>query len=81
MRLPTHITLNERTRGADCSACGMSVNVPGPKFGPIPAETMIATFVTQHAVHSRKGRPSGLTAGGLPTPAALAALLDNGGRP
>lgn len=75
VNLPEHLTVNEAERSAACSACDTSVTVPGQSFGPITAETMVATFLLQHTTHNRAGVANGLTRGGRPTSAARLALL------
>lgn len=72
-----HITIDEDAGKADCSICQTGMTVPGPSFGPISRTTMIATFLIQHATHTKSGLASGLTAAGNPTNAAARAVRDS----
>lgn len=75
LHIPSHITVDEARGGAECSACHMGVDVSGVTGrGWIEPADMLAAFVVAHAIHDRKGNPSGLTPGGRARPAALAAL-------
>lgn len=68
-----HITLDEAAGKADCATCGTGVTAP-PSFGGIPRADMLAAFVVQHATHTKAGAPSGLTAAGRASKAAISAL-------
>lgn len=70
-----HVTVDEEARKADCSICKVGMTMPGVTFGPIQASDMLASFVVQHAVHDKRGVPSGLTAAGNATKAARDAVL------
>src|SRR5690606_4014406 len=59
-----HVTIDEAARTADCSVCHVGMTMPGVTFGPISATDMLAAFVVQHAVHSKRGEPAGLTTAG-----------------
>lgn len=74
VRIPDHITINESGRSADCSVCHMGVDVLSWKFGPVSWSELLASFVVQHATHTKGGKPSGLTPGGRVSKAALSAL-------
>ena len=65
----SHISINESEGKADCSVCHTGVTAP-PSFGGIPRTDMLAAFVVQHAVHTKAGSPSGLTATGRASKAA-----------
>lgn len=69
----SHIAINEAEGKADCSVCRTGVTAP-PSFGGIPRIDMLAAFVVQHAVHTKAGVASGLTAAGNPSKAARAAF-------
>lgn len=69
----SHITLNEAEGKADCSVCHTGVSAPR-SFGGVPRADMLAAFLVQHAVHTKAGRASGLTAAGNATKAAREAL-------
>lgn len=69
----SHISIDEAAGKADCSICGTGVTAP-LSFGGIPRTDMLAAFVVQHAVHTKAGVASGLTANGRPSKAARAAL-------
>lgn len=64
--MPKHITVNQGgpdVYDLDCTVCQMGMN-GGRTFGPIDGATLAATFIVQHAVHTAKGSPAGLTASG-----------------
>lgn len=69
----SHIALDEAAGKADCSVCQIGVTAP-PSFGGVPRANMLAAFVVQHAVHTKAGKPSGLTSAGNATKAARAYL-------
>jgi hypothetical protein len=69
-----HVTIDEAARKADCSVCHVGMTMPGVTFGPIDATDMLASFVVLHAVHTKRGAPSGLTAAGNATKAAREVL-------
>jgi len=69
LNIPAHVTFDESTGKADCAICGIGMTAPS-SFGGIPRSNMLASFLVQHAVHSRAGVASGLTAKGDPTKAA-----------
>lgn len=73
-RIPDHLTVDDESFTASCSACGTSVTCPSGQFGPISVEDMIASFLVQHSVHTKRGVAAGLTPAGLPTKAAVAAF-------
>ena len=76
MKIPGHITVNEGgpTRyDLECSVCSMGYS-GGSRFGMVNGSDLAAAFIWQHAIHDKKGNPSGLTPGGKPRAAALAAL-------
>lgn len=76
MNIPDHITLDEDTGMADCSVCKFGVTAP-VSFGGIPRADMLASFVVQHATHTKSGKPTGLTVTGRASKAAQAALTDD----
>lgn len=64
--MPRHITVNQGGPDAydlDCTVCHIGMKA-GATFGPIDGSTMAATFIVQHAIHTAKGNPAGLTASG-----------------
>ena len=73
MRIPEHITLDEQAGKADCSICCIGITAP-PTFGGIVRADMLAAFVVQHATHSKRRTPTGLTSTGRATKAAREAL-------
>ncbi len=73
MNAPEHLTINEDKGTADCTVCKTSATFP-ESFGAIPRSDLLASFFVQHAVHTQRGVPSGLTAAGKPTKAARAVL-------
>ena len=72
--LPGHLLVDEAAHTAACTVCGMSVDFPSGRFGPVSASDMLAAFVVGHAVHDRSGMPNGLTPTGKPRKTAIAAL-------
>lgn len=70
--IPDHIAIDEPAGKIDCSVCQMGVTAP-PSFGGVPRADMLAAFLVQHAVH-RGGRPTGLTANGVASKAAIQVL-------
>ena len=72
--LPDHLLVDEAAHTAACTVCGMSVECPSGRFGPVSASDMLAAFVVGHAVHDRSGMPNGLTPTGKPRKTAIAAL-------
>ena len=62
--LPDHLLVDEAAHTAACAVCGMSVEFPSGRFGPVSASDMLAAFVVGHAVHDRSGTPKGLTPAG-----------------
>ena len=79
MNIPAWITVDEANGAADCAACHTGMTVPSLKFGPISLPTLLATFVVQHATHSRQGYASGLTSAGNATKAARAVIAGTEG--
>ena len=71
---PTHLLVDEAANTADCTVCGMSVECPSGRFGPIDATDMLAAFVVGHATHNKGGMPNGLTPGGKPRKTAEAVI-------
>ena len=43
--LPGHLLVDEAAHTADCTVCGMSVECPSGRFGPVSASDMLAAFV------------------------------------
>ena len=72
--LPDHLLVDEAAHTAACTVCGMSVDFPSGRFGPVSASDMLAAFVVGHAVHDRAGMPNGLTPTGKPRKAAAAVV-------
>ena len=73
--LPDHLLVDEAAHStAACAVCGMSVECPSGRFGPVSASDMLAAFVVGHAVHDRPGMPNGLTPTGKPRKTAIAAF-------
>ena len=78
MKVPENITVN--AGGPDrydlaCTVCQIGWT-GGATFGPVSGADLAASFIVLHATHDRKDRPTGLTPGGKPRPAALAAIRD-----
>lgn len=71
-----HIALDEGGGTADCAVCSMSVTVPDKSFGPIPRTDLLASFLVQHSVHTKAGRPAGLTPTGRTSKAAVECFRD-----
>ena len=72
--LPDHLLVDEAAHTAACAVCGMSVECPSGRFGPVSASDMLAAFVVGDAVHDRPGMPNGLTPTGKPRKAAAAVV-------
>ena len=72
--IPDHLIVDEAGHTAGCTVCGMSVECPCGRFGPVSASDMLAAFVVDHAVHDRAGIPNGLTPTGKPRKTATAAF-------
>lgn len=68
-----HITIDEFQGKADCSICSIGATVP-ESFGGIPRSDLLASFIVQHAVHTKAGVASGLTATGRASKAARTAI-------
>lgn len=68
-----HVTINEAEGKADCAECQTGITAP-QNFGGIPRADFLASFVIQHAVHTKAGNAKGLTAGGKPTKEAMSVL-------
>lgn len=79
-RIPDHIDVDEPAGTASCAVCRTGVDIP-VTFGPISGTNLLAAFVVQHATHTRKGAPSGLTAAGNATKAAIAVIRQREGEP
>ena len=75
MNIPDWITIDESRGKSDCSACSLGMTAP-PMFGGIKRSTLLATFVVQHATHSKGTFPAatGLTPGERATKAAREVL-------
>lgn len=72
--LLAHVTVDEDAGTAYCAACSIGMTVPQRTFGPVARTDLLASFLTQHSVHTKAGAPSGLTPTGKPTKAARDAL-------
>jgi hypothetical protein len=61
--MPQHIVVNDggpESYNLECRVCTMGMK-SGQTFGPIDGATIAAMFIVQHAVHTAKGDPAGLT--------------------
>ena len=71
MKIPEHITLDEQAGKADCSIC--CTGATAPTSGAMRVH-LLSAFVVQHATHSKRRTPNGLTSTGRATKAAREAL-------
>jgi hypothetical protein len=73
VKIPAHITVHEDgpvRRHVECTLCKVSMSTDSKTLGP----HLAASFIVQHAAHTKAGAASGLTAGGKASKAAREAL-------
>lgn len=66
VQIPEHVKINEggpERYDLECTVCGMGVS-HGRSFGMVSGADLAASFIVLHRIHTKMGKPNGLTPSG-----------------